>query len=121
MVGHHRFTHGHNFSARITAAGYGSWAWAGENIASGFPTPNAVMTAWMASREHCRNILAPQFRDIGIGVSPRPVYRGVGAGTWTQDFARRSSDPPLSSNTGPQRGCPYHVRLARSDIADMAG
>ncbi|NMA25253.1 MAG: hypothetical protein GX936_06265 [Clostridiales bacterium] len=40
---------------------------AGENLAYGFRTPEAVVKAWMASEGHRRNILDPDFKYIGIG------------------------------------------------------
>jgi len=40
---------------------------AGENLAYGFRTPEAVVKAWMASEGHRRNIMDPDFSYIGIG------------------------------------------------------
>jgi uncharacterized protein YkwD len=107
MVASDVFSHGTNFASRITAAGY-VWRAAGENIATGFATPRSVVRAWMASTGHCQNILNPQYRNVGTGVSPRAV-RGFasGAGTWTQDFALGMHSTPPSSNSGPMDGCPY--------------
>lgn len=107
MVSSDQFAHGTNFAARISAAGY-VWRSAGENIATGFATPRAVVHAWMGSTGHCENILNPSFRNVGTGVSTRPV-RGyaTGAGTWTQDFALGMHSSPPSGNTSPMNGCPY--------------
>ena len=44
---------------------------AGENIAYGQQTPQAVVTAWMGSPGHRRNILSPRFKKIGIGVAQK--------------------------------------------------
>ena len=54
---------------------------AGENIALGQDTPEAVMEAWMNSEEHRANILSDDFAYIGVGVC-------VSEGTtyWTQLF-----------------------------------
>lgn len=41
---------------------------AGENIAYGYNTPEAVMTAWMNSEGHRANILSKNYKHIGIGV-----------------------------------------------------
>jgi len=54
---------------------------AGENIAEGQPTPEAVMSAWMNSPGHRANILNPTYRSIGIG-----VVQGPEGPVWTQDF-----------------------------------
>lgn len=107
MIATGDFTHGPGdaFANRIGNAGY-DWQVAGENIAAGYDTPSAVVSAWMASTDHCRNILDPSFRDIGTGESTGAI--GVnGPGSWTQDFGLLMSQSPLSSDTGPQSGCPY--------------
>lgn len=107
MVANGQFTHGSDFASRISAVGY-DWQSAGENIATGFDTPQAVVAAWMASPDHCRNILDPSFRDVGTGLVDAPVAGyASGPATWTQDFGLTMSDSPLSTNTGPQSGCPY--------------
>ncbi len=107
MVRDDLFSHGTSFATRITNAGV-SWSDAGENIATGFATPRAVVAAWMASAGHCRNILDPNFRLTGLGVDPRPV-RGwaSGAATWTEDFALQAGKRPPSRTWGPANGCPY--------------
>jgi uncharacterized protein YkwD len=107
MVSSDQFTHGTNFAGRISAAGY-VWRSAGENIATGYSTPRAVVRAWMASTGHCENILNPTYRNVGTGVSSG-VVRGyaTGIGTWTQDFALGMHQSTPSGNTGPMNGCPY--------------
>ncbi len=40
---------------------------AGENIAGGFSTPEAVVEAWMNSPGHRANILNPDYNKIGVG------------------------------------------------------
>lgn len=107
MVATGSFTHGSNFAARISAVGY-DWQTAGENIATGFATPRQVVAGWMASPDHCRNILDPSFRDIGTGLSAAAVGSWASQpSTWTNDFGLTMSQRPPSGNTGPQSGCPY--------------
>jgi uncharacterized protein YkwD len=107
MVARDEFTHGSDFAGRITAAGY-HWRAAGENIATGFATPRSVVGAWMASTGHCQNILNPTYRNVGTGVSGRPV-RGwaSGGGTWTQDFGLGINQSAPSGDWGPADHCPY--------------
>ena len=105
MVSDGVFSHGADFSARISAVGF-NWSMAGENIASGFRTPAAVVRGWMGSPGHCRNILTPSFLDVGVGVSRRGVSGNPGA-TWTQDFGLPMSARAPSGNWGPASGCPY--------------
>lgn len=71
---------------RMTAAGY-AYRSAGENIAAGQRTPEAVMSAWLASPGHCANIMNASFRELGVGMaqSPDSTY-GI---YWTQDFGAR--------------------------------
>jgi uncharacterized protein YkwD len=107
MVSSDQFTHGMNFASRISAVGF-DWRMAGENIATGYGTPRGVVSAWMASTGHCQNILNPAYRNVGTGVSARPVGGyATGAGTWTQDFALAMNAAPASNNFGPADGCPY--------------
>ena len=49
-------------------AGY-SYIYAGENLAEGFSNDSALMQAWMNSKTHRDNILKPEFREIGIGIT----------------------------------------------------
>jgi uncharacterized protein YkwD len=105
MVSSDQFTHGVNFAARISAAGF-HWSFAGENIASGFVSPRDVVRAWMRSPDHCQNILSPIYSDVGTGVSPHGVL-GIPASTWTQDFGLWMGHSAPSNNFGPAHGCPY--------------
>ncbi len=107
MVRTGQFTHGPGdaFARRISAAGY-VWQTAGENIAAGFQTPSDVVAGWMASSDHCHNILNPAFRNVGTGARAASVGR-YGGGTWTQDFGLRLGALAPSHNQGPMNGCPY--------------
>ncbi|MFZ0385190.1 MAG: CAP domain-containing protein [Solirubrobacteraceae bacterium] len=104
MVAHHEFTHGADFAERITAAGF-HWSQAGENIATGYPTPASVVAGWMRSAGHCENILDPAFRYVGTGVSRGATI--VSPGTWTQDFGLLRGQRAPSGNRAPAAGCPY--------------
>jgi uncharacterized protein YkwD len=107
MVTHRDFSHGADFAARISAVGF-DWSNVGENIATGYATPAQVVRAWMASKGHCQNILNPQYRYVGTGVSDRSIsgYSTL-AGTWTQDFGLLMGQHAPSGNWGPAAGCPY--------------
>jgi hypothetical protein len=43
--------------------------YAGENLAKGFDTAPAVLTAWMNSEEHRKNALSSDYQDVGFGVA----------------------------------------------------
>ncbi|MEH7301312.1 CAP domain-containing protein [Neobacillus drentensis] len=56
-----------------------TYRYAGENIAMGQRTPEEVVTAWMNSEGHRKNILSPNFTSIGVGYVADGDY-------WTQEF-----------------------------------
>lgn len=60
-----------------------SYRSAGENIAAGYSSPQAVMNGWMNSEGHRANILNPGFEKLGVGY----VNSASGYGHyWTQLF-----------------------------------
>lgn len=56
-----------------------SYRTAGENIAYGYSTPQAVVNAWMNSSGHRANILNSSYTQIGVGYVAKGNY-------WTQMF-----------------------------------
>lgn len=107
MVRDRAFTHGADFSARITAVGF-NWSRAAENIADGYRTAAGAVRAWMRSVGHCQNILTPVFRDVGAGFDRGSAMGGnVLRGTWTLDFALGMHQRARSENWKPAEGCPY--------------
>ena len=62
---------------RVNQESY-SWQIIGENVAWNYPSAQAVVEAWLASPEHCANILSPEFTHIGVGKA---------GDYWTQNFA----------------------------------
>ncbi len=56
-----------------------SYRTAGENIAMGYSTPEAVVNAWMNSEGHRANILSSKYTQIGVGYVEDGHY-------WTQMF-----------------------------------
>jgi uncharacterized protein YkwD len=62
---------------RAAAAGYSDYG--GENIAYGQGSAAEVVSDWMGSPDHRRNILDCDFTTIGVGLDPRGMY-------WTQEF-----------------------------------
>ncbi|PKM63217.1 MAG: hypothetical protein CVU97_01405 [Firmicutes bacterium HGW-Firmicutes-21] len=70
-------TYGSPFNM-ITAFGI-SYRTAGENIAKGYSTPQAVVDGWMNSSGHRANILNSAYTQIGVGYVSDGNY-------WTQMF-----------------------------------
>ncbi|MCA9562531.1 MAG: CAP domain-containing protein [Myxococcales bacterium] len=76
---------GVTFDERMTAVGFhGASPW-GENIAAGSSTAAGAMQGLMNSPGHCRNIMDPSYRVMGVGyaVVEGSEYRHY----WTQNFA----------------------------------
>lgn len=87
---------GDNFVDRMKAADYGTvhaafcngcsiHTYYGENIAKGQRTAQEVVTGWMNSEPHRKNILSTDFEEIGIGVA------GV---FWVQNFGAIKTQGP---------------------------
>jgi uncharacterized protein YkwD len=59
---------GYRMSYWINNTGY-TYTLAGENLAKGFSSVTRLMNAWVASPSHYKNLVEPQFTDIGIGMA----------------------------------------------------
>jgi uncharacterized protein YkwD len=85
----HTSKNGRSMSDRIIAAGYTFKGFksfvVGENIAQGQMSIAEVMTGWLKSEGHCRNLMNPAFKEIGV--SEVDHY-------WVQDFGGRESFSP---------------------------
>jgi len=80
----HTSKDGRTFVQRITATGY-AYRTIGENIAAGQSTPQQVVAGWLQSEGHCRNIMNPSFRELGVGYARGGSYGHY----WVQDFGAR--------------------------------
>ena len=61
----HTGSDGSNPGQRMNRRGY-NWKTYGENIALGYQTEEAVIAGWLNSPGHCKNIMNPNFKDMGI-------------------------------------------------------
>jgi len=69
---------------RVARSGY-LWRAVGENIAAGPSSAPEVVSGWLASPEHCANIMDPDFSETAVAYAIDPRSRmGV---YWTEDFA----------------------------------
>lgn len=76
---------------RIEKQGYQAQTW-GENIAAGYVNIESAMTGWLQSPGHCRNIMDPNFTDLGMASAENPdsdfrIY-------WTQAFGTKATTSP---------------------------
>ena len=68
---------------RLSAAGV-PYSSAGENIAMGYQSPQAVHTGWMNSSGHRQNMLKPSWTRVGIGMIKCKGSKPY----WTEVFMR---------------------------------
>ena len=95
---------------------------AGENIACGQSTPEAVMNAWINSDEHKANILSNKFEYVGVG-----VYYSGGTYYWTQMFtggllidgeiAPYITQQPQNLKTPIGRGVRFEVKVRGNNLS----
>jgi len=82
----HTSADGRTLADRINASGY-AWSSAGENIAAGYTSVDAVMDGWIESPGHCANLMNAGFAEVGVVCVP-----GVAGDTystyWTMDLGR---------------------------------
>ncbi|MBU0608608.1 MAG: trypsin-like serine protease [Armatimonadetes bacterium] len=74
----HTSPEGRGHSYRLQQAG-ASFSAAGENIAYGYQTPQAVTTGWMNSSGHRQNMLTPSWQKAAVG-----AYNCSGTWYWTE-------------------------------------
>ena len=83
---HQSATNGTTLRDRVPAAGY-NYSVAGENIAAGQTSVQAVVQAWMNSPSHCANTMKAEFRDIAVScVSNAASTYGI---YWTMELGLR--------------------------------
>ena len=70
---------GSSAGERLERQGY-DWRTYGENIAEGYTTEKSVIEGWIDSEGHCRNIMNPNFQEMGLGRE---------SNYWTQVFGAK--------------------------------
>jgi uncharacterized protein YkwD len=99
----HRTPEGAGVADRIRPTGYlpdhNRWV-VGENLGWGsgsLATPRAMVRGWMNSPEHRANILAPDYEDIGVGLTMgSPTTDREGGTTFAIEFGTRDRRPSIS-------------------------
>ncbi len=82
----HTTPEGVSSSQRLYNEGYAARA-GGENIAAGQGTASGVMSSWLNSSGHCRNIMQPAFSEVALACV---AQAGSMYGTyWTMELGTR--------------------------------
>ncbi len=72
MAARNYFNHispeGQSVSERVQAAGY-AWRVVAENISAGQTSAAEAVSGWLSSPEHCKNIMDPALKQLGVGYS----------------------------------------------------
>jgi uncharacterized protein YkwD len=81
-----------SFSRTFQAAGYLPARAFGENLAWGqgaFGSPLGTLQLWLKSPPHRRNLLARNWRDLGIAFERGHMFGRDGVALWVMQFGRR--------------------------------
>ena len=81
----HEGADGSRVAERAARQGY-AWRSVGENIAAGQGSPEGVVAGWLASPDHCRNIMSGDFTEMGAAYAVDRASRSTIY--WTQVFGR---------------------------------
>jgi len=81
----HKSPSGTTVRERSRAAGY-VWRAIGENIAYGQTSVDEVVETWMDSPTHRKNILSPNFTELGVGLAMGRGTDGKHQVLWVQNF-----------------------------------
>lgn len=75
----HESSNGKKIEDRYAAVGY-KWVFNAENIANGQIDEQDVMSAWLASETHCKNIMNANVKELGAAKEGK---------YWVQDFGAK--------------------------------
>jgi uncharacterized protein YkwD len=83
---------GMSFASTFRRAGYFPARSFGENLAWGqgdIGSPLSTLGLWLNSPPHRANLLAPQWRDLGIAFERGHIFGRDGVSLWVMQFGRR--------------------------------
>jgi uncharacterized protein YkwD len=82
----HRSPEGVDIAQRVSNSRY-PWKSVGENLNGGSSSVDEAVQDWLASPQHCENLMDPRYIDMGVACVAQP---GTQWGTyWTMVLARR--------------------------------
>ncbi|MEW6001719.1 MAG: CAP domain-containing protein [Nitrospirota bacterium] len=71
----HRGSDGSTVKDRLSRVGY-RWTTYGENVSRGYQSPGEVVKVWLKSKDHCKNMMNPNFKEAGSAYAKgsREIY-----------------------------------------------
>lgn len=103
----HEDPQGRRMDDRAAAAGY-HWQRLGENIAAGMRSPQRVVSGWISSPHHCKNLMDPRFTEMGAAYAVDPEITAMTY--WTQVLGKPRPCAPLPARLIPCTGLDASVR-----------
>ncbi|MDO8592988.1 MAG: CAP domain-containing protein [bacterium] len=99
-----------------------NFAVAGENLAMGFSSPEDVVNGWTRSQTHYRNMVDPDFKEIGVGTASG-LYNSVDTTFVAQYFASSTASfaEPEAEAEAPLAGVELPAKPAVSADRQILG
>lgn len=77
----HKGSNGDDLSERLLKVHY-EWGSCAENLGHGYQNSEEAVTSWLKSKMHCKNIMNPEFKEIGAASAKSETRRTY----WTLIF-----------------------------------
>ena len=91
MADNNYFSHdsqdGRTVAQRIITAGYAKNGYKAENISAGQKTLEDTMKGWLASEDHCKNMMSPDYQDFGMACASNA--KSEYTTYWVQNFGKQ--------------------------------
>ncbi len=90
------------------------YLFAGENLAMGFPSGEAVVNAWLRSPTHYTNIIDSDYKEVGVGIA-EGYYKGKPTVVFVQHFGqKKENDKSFEPNSSDSQT--FIIDLSRTKI-----
>ena len=110
ILSDHKRPNGKDFYTATTASGIKANA---ENIAAGYSSPKGVVTGWMESPGHRRNMMNTRYKSIGIG-----CFQSNGTYYWVQMFSA-SSSTDKTTYSGVSDKVAVEIEVSQSNLHNL--
>ena len=110
MAANGAMSHNPSYSSQIPRG----WSKAGENVATGFPSPSDTHTAWMNSAGHRANILG-DYTDVGVA-----YFVDANGVSWAvEDFGKYGAPAAAAAPAPAAKAAPAHAPAVKAAPAAL--